>query len=97
MKKNMSLFWLATICALPFGIVLAVFAAAWLFNKPQLFSEVIVPCMFVFPIILILAVVDLILIVVSWIRSPPYCKLFLFLYFLFIVGFMVLCHYLGPL
>lgn len=83
-------FILATICTLPFAVGLGLYAIFLLSHEEQFINFVVLACMYGWPLLAPLAVIGLTCVVFSWIWSPHYCRLFLILYAIFIVGFVTL-------
>jgi hypothetical protein len=87
-------FVLATICTVPFTVGLGLYAIFLMSHKEQFINYVVLACMFGWPVLAPLAIIGLIFIVLSWIWSPHYCRLFLIFYALFIIGFVTLGYFI---
>jgi hypothetical protein len=88
--KSLVSFCFASLFALPFISASALVGIGWCFHQPKLLNFLAVPVLFGSPLILALAVVGLLSIIVSWMRSPNWCRYVLVIYLLIIVGFIIL-------
>ena len=82
-------FVLATLFASPFAGGLGLFVVAWMYHKPQLLTYLLIPCMFFWPILAVVAFFGFIFVAVGLFRTPRY-SILLVIDLLFIVGFGIL-------
>lgn len=89
-QQRFTPFRFATLVTLPFALALGRVLWGWYFNQPLL-PDFLVPIVLLCPpLILALASIGLVSIIISWKRSPHWCRFVLLLYSLIIIIFVVL-------
>jgi hypothetical protein len=87
-KRSLGLFYSATTFTLPFILGAGVLVDGSASHNVDLLNIVVMFCLLGWPVLLVFGLIAFVYIVLSWIKSPRFCRPFLILYLLLMAGLL---------